>query len=77
LVFELIYLFLFSKKLGCYSINQEFWIAKINKSADITTNHISEFVDLWAWLFEVHLIGALWMTSLGISPPRVGLQGQM
>jgi hypothetical protein len=34
----------------------EFWIAKLNTSADISLNQINEFVDLWMRVNEVHLV---------------------
>jgi hypothetical protein len=34
----------------------EFWIAKLNTSADISLNQINEFVDLWMRVNEVRLV---------------------
>jgi hypothetical protein len=37
-------------------MNQDFWISKIKTNAGITLQHLTEFVDLWTRVSEVHLV---------------------
>jgi hypothetical protein len=37
-------------------IHQDFWISKINTNVGIMVNHLSEFVELWRRVSEVHLV---------------------
>jgi hypothetical protein len=37
-------------------MHQDFWISKIKINEGITLQHLTEFVDLWTRISEVHLV---------------------
>lgn len=50
-------------------LSSDFWIAKINTSNGMSLQHISEFVDLWTRINEVHLVegtayGIIWKFTI-------------
>jgi hypothetical protein len=52
------FIFFILKRKNCTvskGIHNDFWISKINTSVGIITNHIVEFVGLWARVSEKYL----------------------